>query len=91
MIASGEDAFLFSLSDLTWRSGPPLPQNLHTFTSVQLDNGFMAIGGKDGEGLATSTVFTIDSNYNWATFEDTLDTKKVHSMGVNVPSSFLDC
>jgi len=47
LVASEMDAYIFSLTDLTWRKGPPMGQNLHAFTSVQLDDGFMVLGGID--------------------------------------------
>jgi len=91
MLASREEAYLFSLTDLGWRNGPQMPKNLCCFTSVQIENGFMAVGGKDEERLATSNVLTFDNNYNWVSYDDALQIEKVYSIGVNVPNSFFDC
>jgi len=35
------------MTDLTWRFGPSLPIVAGGFTSVPLEDGFMAIGGFD--------------------------------------------
>jgi len=91
LIASREKSFLFSLADLTWRAGPPLPEKLDQLVSVQLDSGFMVIGGRDEEEMAVDNIYTIDYEHIWLNFPTTLDQPKYSSVGVEVPLDFYNC
>jgi len=92
LVVSGDLSFIFSLTELTWRSGPPLPEELYQLTSVQLDDGFMVIGGVDGKDLVSrNSVHTIDSNYNWISNKNGFELGRDYIIGVKVPNDFLNC
>jgi len=84
---------LFSLQEQKWREGPTLPANLVEVEYIQLDSGFMVIGGREDEelGLAVESAFVMDDEYNWTTYPKALETAKYHTMAISVPRDFFNC
>jgi len=82
---------LFNLADLMWKYGPRLPKNLEFLTSVQLEDGFMVLGGQDNERKAAADVFFIDSRYEWLEIEGGLQEARYLPIGVAVPDEFFNC
>jgi len=81
------------LQENKWREGPILPANLINVEYVQLDSGFMAIGGIEDEelGLAVQSAFVMDDEYNWTSYPEAFYTPKYHTMAINVPNDFFTC
>jgi len=49
LIASTRFSYILNLNDLTWRSGPPLPDPNGSLTYAQVSGGFVAIGGSQSD------------------------------------------
>jgi len=91
LVAANDMSFQFSLADLFWRGGPPLPADLNNIVSVQLGDGFMVLGGRDEEGYSVDNIYPIDYEQIWFSYLKTLDEPKFNSIGVEVPSDFCNC
>jgi len=92
IVASDTRSFIFSLTDLEWREGPVLPENLDFLTSVQLNNGFLAIGGFDRNDLEVDTIYRFDPNsYDWVLEKERLAVPRRFAAAVAVPDEFLAC
>jgi len=93
MLPSHEVSYIFSLRDREWRQGPEMPESVSRFESVQLDDGFMVVGGLNGDDQRSSFITqTMDSNYNWnVNLEGLSDESRTYSSSVNVPNDFLNC
>jgi len=88
-----DQSYIFSLSGMEWRNGPPMPRKLRALGSVQLDDGFMIIGGFDDSITKGSYVSqTIDNNYNWNVNPNAFDFDARYFVeGVRIPDDFLAC
>jgi len=92
LVVSADGSYIFSLTELSWRVGPPMPEELYRLTSVQLDDGFMIVGGIDTDYESSSqSVHTIDSNYNWSSNREGLSGTLDYTAGVKIPDEFLNC
>jgi len=96
LLAWGEDALIFSLDDLGWRNGPPLPRNIVNVASIQLEDGFMALGGRNcASGYcreAVDDVYEFDGeSYEWIELGDGLSLPRELFASVAAPSGFVNC
>jgi len=78
LLAFHGEAYLFSLTENTWKDGPKLPKDLYSLTSVQLDNGFMVLGARDPASSSESTddIYSIDNSYaakSWIYSQSSVD------------------
>jgi len=86
---NGAGSNLFSLTDLTWREGPALPLDISLVASVQLEDGFMMLGGMDEDREDVGSVIAINSNYEWLTNVNGWVSGR-YIAGVKVPDDFLN-
>jgi len=85
-------AYIFSLTDLTWRAGPPLPEEIDEIASIQLEDGFLAIGGYDTEYLSSKAIFKFSQDtYEWTKQEEQLERGRENAIYITVPDDFVDC
>jgi len=79
------------VNDLKWREGPLLPENVNLLSSAQLEDGFLAIGGRD-DGFSVDTVYKFSQDsYEWSLREERLNIPRQLAFSVPVPDSFLNC
>jgi len=75
----------------SWREGPALPANLKDLTYVQLSDGFLAIGGLDGDSTV-NTVYKFNQDiYEWVLLDTHIGIPRAQSAAAAIPSSLLDC
>jgi len=100
LIAGLDRSFIFSLSDLSWRKGEKLPQDIDETISVQLDDGFLAVGGKvkanddpaDYTFLSQDTLYKFgQETYEWSLQAECLNVARHLSAAVAVPEDFFAC
>jgi len=92
MFAAGELSFIFSLSDLEWRDGPKLPEDVVNTGSVQLADGFAAVGGLVYDGPIGESIDRIykfsEDTYEWELLDQRLSVPRNGLVAVAVPESF---
>jgi len=94
MLATGEAAQIFSLDSLMWREGEPLPNDAlyEGIGSVQLTDGFLAIGGYQRDGASSDKIYKFDQNsYEWTLLEERLETARHRFTSTGIPNDFLTC
>jgi len=92
ILASDARSSIFSLTDLVWKDGPPLPKVLNQLTTAQLTDGILAIGGRDPVGVDVDTVYKFDEDvYDWVLEKERLVNPRIYGAAVAVPDSFLAC
>jgi len=92
ILASHTMSTIFSLTDLVWKDGPPLPEDLDHLTTAQLTDGILAMGGYNLDGLIVDTVYKFDEDaYDWVLEKERLATPRSDAAAVAVPDSFLAC
>jgi len=93
LYAAGTRSFIFSLTDLVWKEGPPLPEDLYFVASAQLTDGILAIGGLDSAiANAFDKVYKFDENiYDWLLEKERLAIPRGAAAAVAVPNDFLGC
>jgi len=84
-------SYIFSLTHLEWRDGPKLPVSTVDSFPVQLNYGFLSIGGQVGSSYH-SGIYRFDENaYDWVLEAEQLETPRRYAAAVAVPDSFLNC
>jgi len=93
LIAAGNKAFIYSVKNSSWRSGPTLPEPLIDLTSAQLEDGFLAMGGRIPNEKDSKTVYKFsEETYQWSLIEnEILEKARYDATAVAVPDSFLQC
>jgi len=93
LVASGDDAFIFSLTDLTWRDASDLPLRVHSIEGVKVDGGVLALGGEVNYGETTlDTIYKFEEEtYEWTLLDQTLETPRYYAGVVAVPDEFVNC
>jgi len=92
IIAGDTTSLIFSMTDLEWREGPLLPEDLADFTNLQLNNEFLAIGGMDNDVMELDTIYRFDPDiYDWVLEPQRLKIPRRRAAAVAVPDDFLDC
>jgi len=83
---------VFSFSDLSWVNGPILPASLKDQSSAPTKNGFVSIGGSDGNNKASPLVYKFDElTDDWVLQDVQLTIARSSAAAVAVPDNFLNC
>jgi len=94
VVAASEESYIFSLDNLTWREGPPLPENLKGLSYTQIGNTFLAVGGfiDNDEEKNVDTIYRFDDkNYGWILEEAKLSSPRSGVAVVALPDDFVTC
>jgi len=95
ILTESGNTYAFNVEDLTWRDAddlPNLPVYANVMTSLQQEDGFLAIGGFDIFQAPLDTIWRFDADtYSWSLLEERLETPRIFSFAVEVPDSFLNC
>jgi len=94
---SANRAYSFSLSDMAWsEETSTLPLYLYSPADIQLNDGFLSIGGKDtGSRFLSNSVGLVykfrEDKYEWELQNYRLDVTRSAMSATAVPDTFLDC
>jgi len=92
LVATGYDAFIFSLKDLSWREARLFPVKARFLTSVNVDGGILAVGGAENFDDAMDTLYKFDEDtHDWTLLDKRLEIPRFYSAVVAVPDEFLQC
>jgi len=91
LLVDESSSYIYSIDDREWRDGPKLPQSTVDSFPVQLDDGFLSMGGKLGSSYH-ATIYKFDENaYDWLVEPVRLETPRQFAAAVTVPDTFLNC
>jgi len=84
-------SFILNLATLEWRDGPKLPIPIYGAPTVQTNDGFLALGGWDGEYLVDTIQRFDGERYEWTVLQTREEVAKSYAAAVPVPDDFLKC
>jgi len=91
LVADGEYSYIFSLTNLTWRDGPKLPNNIRQPSSAPTKNGFISIGGRNDDGPVASIYKFDETIYEWGSEIAKLNIGREFAASVPVPDDYANC
>ena len=96
VVTGGGPAFnttdIFSLVDMSWRTGPVLPSPLRLAASVPYGDTFLVVGGQQGDdGMSVDTIFQYDpEGPSWIEREERLALARDSHVAIPLPDDGTD-
>jgi len=92
LMSNGHYSYAFSLTNLSWTTAPLLGEHvsLSHQSSVQLENGFLSIGGVGQAGLYNDVDRFDGASYEWFKEKDLLRHRR-GAAAVALPDDYLNC
>jgi len=90
LIAEGLNSYIYSVTNNSWRDGPPLPESITDFSTARIDEGILAIGGSASGATITKMYIFEEEKYAWKLLDQEIVVPSTGASAVAVPDDFFN-